>query len=424
MNAPRRVLPEAPSRRGWCPSLARPMPTGDGLLARVHPPLGRLTTAQLRHVAEAARRFGNGHVDVTARANLQVRGVTEASRCALADALTLAGLGDVRADGGPQRLTLTSPLAGLAPEAIDVPALAEAIEAAGRLVAGLPAKALVAVEGDRFGLGESGADLRLAAAGPGRVAIAVATPGGLRPAGTVAEADAAALAASLLGALARSGHRRMRDFAGDPERDRILGGLRAAEHPDLPAHLPPLGRITLAPDLPLVGVEAPFGRCTADQLEALAAAAGADGVRVSPARGFLLARPGDRALADLAAAGFITEADDPRRAVAACPGAPACRSGSTPTLEDAARLADAFRPLAARGRRAHVSGCAKGCAQPGAADLTLVGHEGRYGIVPGGPPGAEPATYLTFEAALERVRRAAAAPTSDRSLADAFRNPT
>ena len=76
MNAPRRVAPEAPSRRGWCPSLARPMPTGDGLLARVHPPLGRLTPAQARAVAPGARRFGNGHVDVTARANLQIRGVT------------------------------------------------------------------------------------------------------------------------------------------------------------------------------------------------------------------------------------------------------------------------------------------------------------------------------------------------------------
>ena len=30
----RRVLPEAPARRGWCPGLSRPMPTGDGLLAR------------------------------------------------------------------------------------------------------------------------------------------------------------------------------------------------------------------------------------------------------------------------------------------------------------------------------------------------------------------------------------------------------
>ncbi len=117
------------------------MPTGDGLLARVHPPLGILTLAQARAVAEGAARFGNGHLDLTARANLQVRGVTDATRTALAGLLEEAGLGDGRADGGPQRVTLTSPTAGLGPEAvIDVPALADAIETAARDIPGLPAQ--------------------------------------------------------------------------------------------------------------------------------------------------------------------------------------------------------------------------------------------------------------------------------------------
>lgn len=84
------------------------------------------------------------------------------------------------------------------------------------------------------------------------------------------------------------------------------------------------------------------------------------------------------------AAEFIVVPDDPRRAIAACTGAPGCASGSTPTLTDAARLAAAFGPLAGAGRAAHVSGCAKGCARPGPADLTLVGRDGRYGVVIGG----------------------------------------
>ena len=105
----RRTLPEG-ARRGWCPSLARPMPTGDGLLARIHPPLGALSAAQMRAVAAGARAHGNGHIDVTARGNLQIRGVSEASAPRLACALAQAGLGDTRDDGGPQRLTLTAPL--------------------------------------------------------------------------------------------------------------------------------------------------------------------------------------------------------------------------------------------------------------------------------------------------------------------------
>ncbi len=59
------------------------MPTGDGLLARIHPPLGILTLAQARAVAEGARRYGNGHLDLTARANLQIRGVSEATTAPL-----------------------------------------------------------------------------------------------------------------------------------------------------------------------------------------------------------------------------------------------------------------------------------------------------------------------------------------------------
>ncbi|KQQ48456.1 hypothetical protein ASF58_03945 [Methylobacterium sp. Leaf125] len=471
MNAPRRVAPEAPSRRGWCPSLARPMPTGDGLLARVHPPLGRLTPAQARAVASGARGFGNGHVDVTARANLQIRGVTEATRCGLAEALAAVGLGDVRHDGGPQRLTLTTPLAGLEPAGpVDVPALARRIEALGLAIPGLPPKALVAVEAATQGitLGTAEADLH-----------GVVTRDGLalHLAGDAAwwrlpDDDAETVVAAALHLLAASGQRRMRDvpdvaraeiparFAlsripapaaasvlspgvlalptpigperGFPlpegERQGEVCGLSGAiahrtpplsfQEREAPRSSPPRadGPVALL-------VDAPFGRCTADALDSLAETAdavGAADLRLSPTRGFLLVCP-DAAAAEiaretLAAAGFLTRADDPRGAVAACPGAPACASGSTPTLLDAARLAEVFRPFAAQGLRAHVSGCLKGCAHPGAADLTLVGREGQYDVVLSGRPDALPAMRLPFEAALERVRKA----DSAHSLAQIF----
>ena len=51
-------------RRGWCPGLARPMPTGDGLLVRLHPIAGCLTADQARAAARAAREGGNGLLDV------------------------------------------------------------------------------------------------------------------------------------------------------------------------------------------------------------------------------------------------------------------------------------------------------------------------------------------------------------------------
>ena len=501
MSPPRRVAPTAPSRRGWCPSLARPMPTGDGLLARVHPPLGCLTPTPARAVAAGARRFGNGHIDVTARANLQIRGVTDATRGGLAEALAAVELGDVRNDGGPQRLTLTSPLAGLAASPIDILDLARTIEAIGLAIPGLPPKTLIAVEAKPAGLGPAEADAHLVATAKG-LALHLAGDAGWWH---VPVDDAPAVLDAALRGLAASGRRRMRDLSAE-DRAALVAGLRPAPMPprgslprpglitldSQPAHvqrglvllegfrthrlhldasLSPLwgevrsgggsaglrtSRVTQPPPSPtpphtLDGsragprsageegrvepadgnpvallVEAPFGRCTADALETLADAAeslGTHTLRLSATRGFLLVANDEHAAETvrntLAAAGFLTHRDDPRGAVAACPGAPACASGSTPTLHDAAGLADVFRPFAARGLRAHVSGCAKGCAHPGAADLTLVGRDGGYDVVLAGRADGLPARHLPFEAARERLRRA----DSALSLAQIFSDP-
>ncbi len=45
-------------------------------------------------------------------------------------------------------------------------------------------------------------------------------------------------------------------------------------------------------------------------------------------------------------------------------------------------------------RTLHVSGCAKGCAHPGAAGLTLVGLPGGLGLVRGGTARDAPAAIL------------------------------
>ena len=70
----------APAIKGWCPTLLSPMQSGDGWLARVKPSAGALSAAAARLIADAARRHGNGHIDLTSRANLQIRGLTLARR--------------------------------------------------------------------------------------------------------------------------------------------------------------------------------------------------------------------------------------------------------------------------------------------------------------------------------------------------------
>jgi precorrin-3B synthase len=123
----------------------------------------------------------------------------------------------------------------------------------------------------------------------------------------------------------------------------------------------------------------PFGsgdRATWEQLAHVASRYGSGEVRVTPFRTVLV--PGierERLAAALQlaeAAGWITAPDNPLLRVAACPGAPACSAANGNTRELASELA----PLLAAGQSLHVSGCAKGCAQSGAASLTLVCRPG------------------------------------------------
>src|SRR5580698_7919073 len=97
--------------KGWCPGALRPMQSGDGLIARVRPHCATLTPHELRVLADAAQRFGNGHIDLTRRANLQIRGVTEASLPSLHDAIAGLGLLDASADSEAVRNIMINPLA-------------------------------------------------------------------------------------------------------------------------------------------------------------------------------------------------------------------------------------------------------------------------------------------------------------------------
>ena len=122
-----------------------------------------------------------------------------------------------------------------------------------------------------------------------------------------------------------------------------------------------------------------------------AEAAGARDLRLTPWRAILIPLPSVAAAHTLAAAlsAFILDPDDPRRRIAACPGAPACIQATTATRDDAAILATHLP--AGSGIAVHLSGCEKGCAHPHAAPITLVGRNGRYDLVRNGTASGLPA---------------------------------
>jgi precorrin-3B synthase len=312
--------------RGWCPGGVRPMPSGDGLLVRVRPWAGAFTLDQAKGLADIAATLGNGHIDLTRRANLQIRGLSEGSLPALHEALNRLGL----LDDETARNVMVDPLGG--PE---VRALALTLGCA--LPEGLPAKFGCLVDGGGpLSISGERADIALCLTSEG---VAVRREGEWLGVTDIEHAASAAFGAQRLAKMT---------VMPVPGRRR-LGRL---------------GRFT--------GLAAPFGRIEAAQLRALAETAGATEIRLSPWRALYLDAVIDNT--DL-----ILDEDDPLLRIEACPGAPACASATVDTRAEARRLA----ALDLAGT-IHVSGCVKGCARSAPADLTLVGRDGHFGVVRNG----------------------------------------
>lgn len=73
-----------------CPGALSVHQAADGALARIRLPGGMITAAQLESLAEASLSFAAGTIELTARGNVQLRGITDTD--AVADAVAAAGL--------------------------------------------------------------------------------------------------------------------------------------------------------------------------------------------------------------------------------------------------------------------------------------------------------------------------------------------
>ncbi|MFY0615795.1 MAG: precorrin-3B synthase, partial [Hyphomicrobiaceae bacterium] len=99
-----------PAAKGWCPGALRPMMSGDGLLVRVRPRLGRLTVEEIEALCATANAHGSGVIDLTSRGNIQVRGVSEQTYDRLLVDLESAKLIDQSAADEERNNIITSPL--------------------------------------------------------------------------------------------------------------------------------------------------------------------------------------------------------------------------------------------------------------------------------------------------------------------------
>ncbi|MGV8854264.1 MAG: precorrin-3B synthase [Devosia sp.] len=362
-------------RRGACPTLEVPMQTGDGLLARLRVRDGRLSPAKLGDIAGLAAQHGNGLVEITARGNLQVRGLTAATTPAFAQAVR----NSVEIDDG--LVVETPPLAGDDRDEIADPRdLAAAIATlAVPLGARLGPKVTVVVDGlGQITRNALKADIRLTAITPDRWALAIVDA-------TQAEVDTANAPAAVMAILQRLA------ALGPTARSTDLVTAGKSN----PGTAAPIGRFTLRAGS-ATGLALPFGASDADALIALARLATRYGVpefRLAPHHALLAMDAPEDFATGAAALGFITDAADPRLHVSACIGSAGCASGFFP----ARALAESLAPALPANRQLHVSGCAKGCAHPRRAEVTLVGRADGYGLVIAGTAGDTPQSVLRMD---------------------------
>ncbi len=436
-------------RKGWCPGILQPMAAADGLIARLRPTCGILSAATARAIADLAARYGNGKLDLTARANLQMRGVREDTLPALVEALRALGLVDCDAAAEAVRNVVASPMAGLH-DGPDIRLLVAALEerlTSVRELHALPTKfgfliddgsppSLAGVPADvRFdwhdgvfaiGLGGTrdealvigmcGADElvdRAETIARGALALFVRVPEARRMRALIEM-----LGADIVRAACHAGRDLPSPLAGE--------GARRADEGSRPGELRAQGRDSsgYAPSSAgfagtfsregrreVLTLAAPYGRLEAYMLRLAAdlAEVGAGELRLTPWRSLML--PG---IADAAArvraerAGFIVDPGDPRLRVAACVGAPDCARGTTATRADADALA-ALAPALGPGIGLHVSGCAKGCAQACPARATLVARDGFYDLVVDGRA-SDPPTRRGLDLPAARAALAALVP--------------
>jgi precorrin-3B synthase len=398
-------------RRGACPGLSAPIATGDGLLVRFSP-VGTIPLDAFSALCNAAKRHGNGIIEVTARGNIQVRGLSAASTPDFADAITEL---DIAAEDGVP--IVCNPLAGLDPaELIDTNTVAADLRKAlarSSLALRLSPKVSIAIDcGGAYQL-DVPADIRLRALSNGR-SLGIEVAG--HDLGAAVIDDVVVAVMRLLEVVARYGPQaRARDIvstegitafraaiaeflipvchheSGEPALESSLRGNERSL----------IGAYRLRDESLACGIALPFGHADADSLQRLTAAArtsGAHGFRTAPGRATLVIGVTQEKLESFAATakglGFIIDAADPRRHVVACAGAPSCASAHIAARAMGPAIADAAAPYLKSGFRIHVSGCAKGCAHPAPAALTIVGTEAGCALVANGV--ARDTPFMTF----------------------------
>ena len=423
-------------------------PNQDSFMLRLRLPGGILSSRQSRGLAEIAERFGGGTLDVTTRANLQIRGIGAAAPIEVLSAIAELGLTS-RGSGADNIRNLTgSPTAGIDPqELIDTRPLTRALYhhiLNHRELYGLPRKFNISFDGggsiamlaDTADIGFAAVRVRpqqpIAAGVYFRMLLGGLTGQGRfgQDAGVLLEPrEVVAAAAAILRVFIDHGCRTDRRRA---RLKHLIEGWGIATVISAAAtHLPFPWRFAAAElceprgpvdrhghigvhaqahsGLSYIGVVLPASRLTAPRLRGLADIAerrGSGTLRLTVWQNLLISDIPDAqipaALGEIEALGLATKASAVRAGLIACTGNVGCKFALSDTKRHALEIADHLdaridldQPL-----NIHLTGCPNSCAQHYVGDIGLLatkvdigggGEAEGYHLIVGGGSGAAPA---------------------------------
>lgn len=343
-----------------CPGVLRPHQAEDGAMVRLRLPGGRIEAPALRRLAGLATCYGNGVLQLTSRAGLQVRGLPDPLPAAFVDEITATGLLPT-ASHERVRNIVTSPLTGLHGGLTDLAPLTAALDVGLTAVpelADLPGRFLFVLDDGRGDVIDLTFDLGYQARGPADGFVLV----GSADHGLAVRVEEAAdtlldLARRFVATRAATGAWHVADL---PDWVESLG-------------LRPIDTVRGTPAVPLgrvgdhASVSPPLARLTRAQAQHVAAVATAGPVVVTPWRGLVLPGAADR-LGSLEQVGFVVAEDSAWAQLSACVGAPCCARARIDTTATAAALVAVGHEMP----RIHLSGCERRCGAPTAEHVDLV----------------------------------------------------
>ncbi|WP_055399428.1 MULTISPECIES: precorrin-3B synthase [unclassified Mycobacterium] len=368
-----------------CPGALQVHRAADGALARIRLPGGALTAAQLAALSRVASQYGSSTLELTARGNVQVRGISDVA--AAAEAVAEAGLLPSETHERVRNI-VASPLSGRAGGTADVrPWVAEldaAIRAEPSLVE-LGGRFWFSLDDGRGDVSGQRADVGVHAFPDGWALLLAGRDTGVRLAGGEVVETLVVIATRF--ATTRGTAWRVKEL---DDIEGLLPGVELGDNYFPPVTRPPVGWINQNDGRVALGAAVPLGVLSARVAEYLAVIEAP--LVITPWRSVLVCDL-DEAVADvalrvLAPLGLVFDENSPWLNLSACTGSPGCAHSRADVRADAAGALDADS-----GVHRHFVGCERACGSPLAGEVLLATGDG-YRPLRGDPQRGEAARTL------------------------------